>query len=389
MPDHMPETESAPDRRKATWQFLIALGIVLGGVTLGTWVILPKMDGPGRSQERFGRSRVETPERSAATPAPASAAPKRAPLILDGNLVWIAGGTFAMGAANGAPDERPVHSVTVNGFWISRYEVTNDEFAEFVKATGYVTTAERKPDPKDFPGVPEENLVAGALVFTPPPGNVPLDNAAAWWRYVPGASWRHPEGPQSDLQGRGNHPVVHVSWFDAVAYAKWLSTSTGIEHRLPTEAEWEFAARGGLDGKEFVWGDEFQPGDKSMGNIWQGNFPAENSAADGFRGTAPVGSFPANGYGLHDMAGNVWEWCADWYRPDYYAQSPAQNPPGPESGLDPAEPGVPKRVQRGGSFLCTDVYCGAYRPGRRMKTSPDTGLSHAGFRLVRVGPRPQ
>jgi formylglycine-generating enzyme required for sulfatase activity len=291
-------------------------------------------------------------------------------------MVWIAGGTFLMGWDKGQNDEQPIHEVAVDGFWMDRYEVTNEQFAEFVKATGYVTTAERKPDPRDFPGVPPENLVAGSVVFTPPPDVRDLSNHFIWWKYVAGASWRHPEGPASDLKGREKHPVVHISWFDAVAYAKWSGK------RLPTEAEWEFAARGGLASKEYIWGDEQEPGGKPQGNIWHGRFPNENTLKDGFKLTAPVGSFLPNGYGLHDMGGNVWEWCADWYLPDYYARSPKRNPQGPDTSFDPNEPGVSKRVQRGGSYLCTDLYCGAFRPARRMKTSPDTGLSHAGFRCA-------
>lgn len=294
-----------------------------------------------------------------------------------------------MGSDKGQTDERPLHEVTVDGFWIDQFEVSNERFGQFVAATGYVTTAERKPDPKDFPGVPLENLVPGSIVFSPPPGdNVPLNNHMLWWSYVPGASWQHPEGPDSTIKGRENHPVVHVNWFDAVAFCKWRSETTGQPHRLPTEAEWEYAARGGLSKKEYVWGDEQTPGGRPMANIWQGRFPNQNSMTDGFRGTAPVGSFPPNGFGLHDMAGNVWEWCADWYLPDYYAKSPSKNPPGPDTSYDANEPGVMKRVQRGGSFLCTDLYCGAFRPSTRMKTSPDTGLSHAGFRCVRTGSPP-
>jgi len=291
-------------------------------------------------------------------------------------MVWISGGTFSMGSPKGQNDEQPVHEVAVDGFWIDQHEVTNEQFAEFVKATSYVTIAERKPDPKDFPGVPPENLVPGSIVFSPPPDLRDLSNHFAWWKYVTGASWRRPEGPESDLKSREKHPVVHISWFDAMAYAKWAGK------RLPTEAEWEFAARGGLNGKEYIWGDEQEPGGKLLANIWQGRFPNENSLKDGFRITAPVGSFPSNGYGLSDMAGNVWEWCADWYLPDYYARSPKRNPQGPDTSHDPNEPGMPKRVQRGGSYLCTDLYCGAFRPSRRMKTSPDTGLSHAGFRCA-------
>ena len=291
-------------------------------------------------------------------------------------MVLIPGGTFWMGSETGPPDVRPVHKVTVDGFWMDQHEVTNEQFARFVDATGYVTTAERPPDPKDFPGVPAEKLVAGSIVFSPHGADASVDQPLSWWDYVPGANWRHPAGPRSGIDDKAKHPVVDVSWDGAVAYCKWAGK------RLPTEAEWEYAARGGLDRKEYVWGDEQTPGGKHLANTWQGHFPRENTKEDGFVGTAPVASFPANGYGLYDMAGNVWEWCADWYRPDYYAHSPAKNPPGPESSYDPDEPGASKRVERGGSYLCTDLYCGSFRPSRRMKTSPDSSLCHTGFRCV-------
>jgi sulfatase modifying factor 1 len=292
-------------------------------------------------------------------------------------MVWIPGGEFWMGTDDGFPDTQPVHRVQLDGFWMDRTEVSNAQFAKFVDETGYVTVAERKPDPADFPGVPPEKLVAGSIVFTPPPGEVPLENHTVWWSYVPGASWRHPEGPQSTLEGRADHPVVQVCWDDAVAYAQWAGK------RLPTEAEWECAARGGLERKRYCWGDELLPGGQWQANIWQGRFPNENTVADGFRGTAPVGSFPPNGYGLVDMSGNVWEWCADWYQPNYYRESPRRNPQGPSSSFDPLEPGTPKRVQRGGSFLCSDLYCIRYLPGARGKGAPDSGASHVGFRCVR------
>lgn len=296
-------------------------------------------------------------------------------------MVWIPGGAFWMGADDpDFADARPVHRVEVDGFWMDRTDVTNAQFARFVAATGYVTIAERRPDPRDLPGVPVEALVPGSVVFTPPSGPVSLDDARAWWRYVPGASWRHPEGPRSSLRGRERHPVVHVSWEDAVAYARWAGK------RLPTEAEWERAARGGLDRKPYVWGDERTPGGRWPANVWQGRFPTENTMADGFRSTAPVASFPPNGYALFDMAGNVWQWCADWYRPGYDAREPQRNPQGPSSSWDPDEPGAPKRVMRGGSYLCSDTYCRRYRPGARGKGAPDTGASNVGFRCVRSAP---
>lgn len=292
-------------------------------------------------------------------------------------MVWVPGGWFWMGDETFG--DAPPHLVYVDGFWMDKAEVTNAMFERFVKETGYQTVAERKPDPKDFPGVPPEKLVPGSIVFTPPKEPVPLNQPYHWWQYVAGASWRAPEGPQSDLKERANHPVVHTCWEDATAYAKWA------KKRLPTEAEWEFAARGGLDRKPFTWGDQLTPGDKWQANIWQGDFPHENSKKDGYARTAPVGSFPSNGYGLQDMAGNVWEWCADWYHPDYYKVSSEKNPRGPDSSHDPHEPGIPKRVQRGGSFLCSDQYCIRYRPGGRGKGAVDSGQSHAGFRCVRDG----
>lgn len=308
-------------------------------------------------------------------------------------MAWIPGGVFWMGTEDptsmvcggpdAMPDARPVHLVAVDGFWMDRTEVTNEEFAAFVEATGYQTIAERTPRAEDYPSAPPENLVAGSVVFTPPDHPVPLDNHFRWWSYVPGANWRHPEGPSSDLVGRAKEPVVHVSFVDAMAYAEWAGK------RLPTEAEWEFAARGGLDRQPYVWGDELKPEGHYVANIWEGHFPNENSAEDGFVRASPVGSFPANGFGLVDMAGNVWEWCSDWYRPNYYAiVAPAadgavHNPKGPVDSFDPSEPGVAKRVQRGGSFLCTDQYCTRYMPGSRGKGAVDTGDNHLGFRCVR------
>jgi formylglycine-generating enzyme required for sulfatase activity len=266
---------------------------------------------------------------------------------------------------------------------MDKTEVANEQFAEFVRVTSYVTIAERKPDPKDFPGVPLEKLVAGSVVFAPPPGDVSLNDHYAWWQYLSGANWRHPEGPDSSIAGREKHPVVHVCWVDAMAYASWAGK------RLPSEAEWEYASRGGLDRQPFLWGKDKVPGNQWQANIWQGQFPNENTLADRFRATAPVAQFPSNGYGLYDMAGNVWEWCVDWYRPDYYANSPAKNPLGPSDSFDPNEPGLAKRIMRGGSYLCSDLYCTGYRPSARMKSSPDTGLSHTGFRCAWSGPPPK
>ncbi|WP_199139818.1 formylglycine-generating enzyme family protein [Pedobacter sp. ASV12] len=290
-------------------------------------------------------------------------------------MVWIKGGEFAMGTDDPSfADAQPIHRVKVNGFWMDEHEVTNAEFERFVKATGYQTVAERTLDPKDFPGVDPKALVPGSAVFTPPDHAVPLNQPLAWWTYMAGANWQHPFGPAS--QNQANEPVVHVSYTDAEAYAKWAGK------RLPTEAEWEYAARAGQTGQKYYWGNELKPRGKWVANIFQGEFPQNNSLEDGFKGIAPVKSFPPNAFGLYDMDGNVWEWCSDFYRPDYYAQSPSVNPKGPADSYDPDEPGTVKRVQRGGSFLCSDQYCIRYRAGSRGKGEINSGSNNLGFRCV-------
>jgi formylglycine-generating enzyme required for sulfatase activity len=306
-------------------------------------------------------------------------------------MVWIPGGEFSMGARDpydmkdivgmqATTDSRPIHRVAVDGFWMDATEVTNEQFARFVKATRYVTVAERKPTAEDFPGAPPENLVPGSVVFHPPDHAVPLNDHFQWWAYVDGADWRHPLGPKSSIEGKEKYPVVQIAYEDAQAYAKWAGK------RLPTEAEWEFAARGGLSGKLYPWGDEFTKDGKWMANSHQGNFPNIDTGADAFVGIAPVAQYPANGYGLFDVGGNVWEWTSDWYRPDYYvelaAAGVARNPQGPADAFDPSEPGVPKKVHRGGSFLCTDQYCSRYAVGTRGKGEVSTGTNHLGFRCV-------
>ena len=305
-------------------------------------------------------------------------------------MVWIPGGEFTMGSEHleAWANEGPEHRVRVDGFWMDSHEVTNAAFAEFVEATGYVTTAEQTPrledivaqSPAGAPPPPPEMLVPGSLVFIAPEDGA--GGVASWWHWTPGANWRHPEGPGSLIADRMDHPVVHVSWEDANAYAAWAGK------RLPTEAEWEYAARGGLEGELFVWGNT-PPSDTAIfANIWQGRFPVSNLAKDGYEGTAPVGSFDANGYGLHDMAGNVWEWCADWYRANWHERKAAsgtvENPQGPSSSFG-AEP---QRVLKGGSFLCHASYCSSYRPSARQGQAVDTGTSHVGFRCVKDGSPP-
>ncbi|MEX1106106.1 MAG: formylglycine-generating enzyme family protein [Ilumatobacteraceae bacterium] len=300
--------------------------------------------------------------------------------------VWVPGGSFAMGSDRHYPEESPAHRVVVDGLFVARFPVTNAEFAAFVDDTGYVTVAERPLDPADFPGAPAENLVPGSLVFVPTAGPVDLRHLSQWWVWTPGASWQHPEGPRSSVHGRDHHPVVHVAHEDAAAYAAWFGAD------LPTEAEWEFAARGGLDGAGFTWGDEPRPGGVIMANTWDGpDFPWRHTPAHRWERTSPVGSYPANGYGLHDMAGNVWEWTDDWYtsRHPADADKPCCVPTNPRGGdldqsYDPSQPQfrVPRKVIKGGSHLCADTYCMRYRPAARRPQMIDTGMSHVGFRVV-------
>jgi len=305
------------------------------------------------------------------------------------DMVWIPGGQFTMGSESSMAfaHEGPEHTVRVSGFWMDAAPVTNAEFRRFVAATGYVTIAERPIDveelmkqlPRGTPPPPPEVLKPGSVVFAPPSHAVALDDPFQWWAFVPGANWRHPDGPGSSIEGKDDHPVVHIAWDDAAAYAEWAGK------RLPTEAEWEFAARGGLDQQPFAWGGDPATDEDCHANIWQGDFPSRDTAADGFSGTSPVRAFEPNGFGLYDMAGNVWEWTNDYYRPDTYARRSGQtvvNPTGPSRSFDPREPYAVKRVQKGGSFLCNDSYCSGYRPSARQAGSPDTGSNHTGFRCV-------
>jgi formylglycine-generating enzyme required for sulfatase activity len=301
-------------------------------------------------------------------------------------MVWIPGGTFLMGSDNHYPEEAPAHRVTVAGFWMDRHTVTNQEFALFVKKTGYVTVAERDLNAADYPGAKEEMLAPASTVFRQPQRAVALDNPYKWWIYVRGADWRHPRGPGSSVKRQPDHPVVHVAWEDIETYADWMGKD------LPTEAEWEFAARGGLDGATYEWGQELTPDGRWMANTWQGQFPMKNTGEDGHRGTAPVGCYPPNGYGLVDMTGNVWEWTTDWYQAhtqNAHSCCASENPRGGlrAASIDPSMPDIPipRRVMKGGSHLCSPNYCRRYRPAARMPQPVDTSTSHLGFRCISRG----
>lgn len=343
---------------------------------------------PVEVEDRSEQSSGDAPQRSLIVDEPAPA-PE--------GMAWIPGGSFVMGNNEGPPntepgklhDEGPEHRVELDGFWMDQTEVTNAQFLAFADATGYQTVAERTPKREDFIGqvpdvneIPAENLVAGSICFNSSfDPNTLRKDYPLWpyqvWQYVKGADWRHPEGPESSIDDRLDHPVVHVSWDDAMAYCKWAGK------RLPTEAEWEYAARGGQEGHlVYPWGNDKQPDGNWCMNIWQGEFPYQNEVTDGFEATAPVASFAPNAYGLYDISGNAWEWCFDNYRPDYYSKSPQRNPFGPVDSFDPQEPNMPKRVQRGGSFMCSDNYCTGYRITARMKGEPSSGAFHTGFRCV-------
>jgi sulfatase modifying factor 1 len=310
----------------------------------------------------------------------ASALPGKAPAA---DMVWIPGGTFAMGSDRHYPEEAPAHRVRVDGFWMDRHTVTNREFRKFVERTGYVTLAEKPANAADYPGATPGLLEPSSVMFRKAAGPVDLGNRYNWWTYVRGADWRHPRGPGSSLQGLWDHPVVHVAFEDAEAYARWAGKT------LPTEAEWEFAARGGVDGAEYVWGDELEPAGKPMANTWQGEFPWQNLLADGFEWTAPVGSFPPNGYGLVDMAGNVWEWTTDWYQVHgavEHACCTMHNPRGSDRDASveaaASAAGIARKVMKGGSYLCAPNYCRRYRPAARMAQPVDTSTCHLGFRCI-------
>jgi formylglycine-generating enzyme len=378
---------TAPQSRRIGW--IVAVVAVIAGA-----IVFARFRPTAASLEATTAGKTEADVTASSPFAPTIPNKTPAPAPAPAGMVWIPGGEFSMGsdAASeslcGLPgvtrDALPIHRVYVDGFWMDATEVTNEEFEKFVKATGYVTVAEQKPTKEEFPTAPPENLVAGSTVFTPTPQPVPLNNYYQWWSYIPGADWRHPTGPASDVRSRERYPVVQIAYEDATAYAKWGGK------RLPTEAEWEFAARGGAAGKLYPWGDALKPGGKSRANIYQGRFPVEggDTGEDGFKGVAPVAQFPPNAYGLYDVAGNVWEWVSDWYRPDTYARlklagGVARNPQGPDTPYDPAEPTEKKRVHRGGSFLCTDQYCTRYMVGTRGKGEVRTASNHVGFRCVK------
>lgn len=373
---------AVPRTARRVWAIYVALGLAITSLFS---ILLTPAKRPSSRQTREHQLHADFQPTIENKAGPRGKAPE--------GMVWIPGGEFSMGCD--AKDEQlcgmpgvtrdavPIHRVYVDGFWMDSTEVTNAQFAKFVAATGYRTVAETKPTAEEFPDAPTENLVAGSTVFSPTPQPVSLENFYQWWSYVPGANWRHPTGPQSSIDGRDNYPVVHVCYEDAEAYAKWAGK------RLPTEAEWEFAARGGLAGNTYAWGNQRKPQGRFPANVYQGNFPVQggDTAEDGFAGIAPVAQFSSNAYGLFDISGNVWEWISDWYRPDYYARlaathGTAVNPVGPESPFDPAEPTEKKRVHRGGSFLCSDLYCTRYMVGTRGKGEVRTASNHLGFRCV-------
>ncbi len=373
-------------------QVIIGLVLLTGSFALMIFALVSRSESPANLKTETAKSpAVKATSSDTFEPTVLNAAP---PLqnVPEG-MVWIPGGEFSMGSDSESEsmcslpgvtrDAVPIHRVYVDGFLMDETEVTNGQFAQFVTATGYVTVAERKPTQEEFPTAPPENLIAGSTVFTPSREAVPLDNYFQWWSYIGGADWRHPEGPDSSIEGRDDYPVVQIAYEDAEAYAKWAG------RRLPTEAEWEFAARGGRAGDLYAWGNDLKPNGKFQANIYQGEFPVEgkDTGADGFQGIAPVKQYTANPFGLYDVGGNVWEWTSDWYRPDYYETlartgEVARNPQGPGASFDPAEPTEKKRVHRGGSFLCTDLYCTRYMVGTRGKGEVRTASNHVGFRCV-------
>lgn len=363
----------APSMRR--WLRIVSASLIIASFSAaqeGVHLRCPA-DHPNRASMVRAQSPPERSDAAAVAPASEQARQK--------SMVWIPPGKFWMGCSGcEMPDAKPVHQVSMSGFWMDATPVTNAQFARFVRATGYKTVAERKPSAKDFPDALPSQLVPGSIVFSPPNHDESLDDYTAWWRWVPGANWRHPEGLKSSIVGRQSHPVVQIAYEDALAYARWAGKT------LPTEAEYEYAARGGLDRNLYAWGNDMQPNGKWVGNTFQGHFPAHDTGDDGYIGTSPVTAFPKNGNGLYDMGGNVWQWCLDWYRADYYqtlaSRHEVSDPVGPSESSDPQEPGVPKRVVRGGSFLCTAQYCARFLVGSRGKSEASSAASNLGFRCV-------
>jgi len=376
--------------KNKTYWILAVLTISIISIAFGYTKLIPK----DKKQDLAAKDCTETPHATGEAVFKPTIENKNKPSIkAPKGMVWIPGGEFSMGSnvedeslcsiKGVTKDAAPIHRVYVDGYFMDQTEVTNEQFAAFVKATGYVTLAEKKPTHEDYPDAPVENLIAGSAVFTPTPASVNLNNYMQWWTYVAGADWRHPEGPMSSIIGKEKYPVVQVSYDDAAAYAKWAGK------RLPTEAEWEFAARGGKSGQLYAWGNNLKPKGKFQANIYQGHFPIEkgDTGEDGYIGSAPTAQFEPNPYGLYDIGGNVWEWTNDWYTPDYYtilseSGQVTKNPKGAEKAYDPAEPGLLKKVQRGGSFLCTDQYCSRYMVGTRGKGDYQSPANHIGFRCV-------
>jgi len=376
--------------KNKTYWILAVLTISIISIAFGYTKLIPK----DKKQDLAAKDCTETPHATGEAVFKPTIENKNKPSIkAPKGMVWIPGGEFSMGSnvedeslcsiKGVTKDAAPIHRVYVDGYFMDQTEVTNEQFAAFVKATGYVTLAEKKPTHEDYPDAPLENLIAGSAVFTPTPASVNLNNYMQWWTYVAGADWRHPEGPMSSIIGKEKYPVVQVSYDDAAAYAKWAGK------RLPTEAEWEFAARGGKSGQLYAWGNNLKPKGKFQANIYQGHFPIEkgDTGEDGYIGSAPTAQFEPNPYGLYDIGGNVWEWTNDWYTPDYYtilseSGQVTKNPKGAEKAYDPAEPGLLKKVQRGGSFLCTDQYCSRYMVGTRGKGDYQSPANHIGFRCV-------
>jgi len=367
---------------------IVAAGVLsLSGMALLFVLVRSAYDSPQTSSIPASNSAAATtPAIPSQNEPPAGVFPKPDDQRLK-SMVWIPAGQFVMGELNTVPDEFPPHDVELDGFWMDKTEVTNREFTAFVDATGYVTTAERAPELRSIqPGSELENVTIlpefnkpGSICSLPLSSREDIDPAKgdySWWQYLPGADWKHPEGPDSSIEDRLEHPVVHVSWLDAQEFCRWAGK------QLPTEAQWEYAARGGRSAQTYPWGEERNPGGKWLNNIWQGEFPIEDTGDDGFIRTAPIRSFPPNDFGLFEMSGNVWEWCSDYYQPEYYGESPQRNPPGPTSSFDPQDPGINKRIQRGGSFMCSDQYCVGYRVTARMKGEEDSGAFHTGFRCV-------